>query len=150
MNIYIYIHIFVYVYTCTFHVYSDLYTRLAAKFVESRYCAAAYSFQLPTTCTDRACRWRPCTFTDLDPTRLYISICRTYSDFARENRMPAVGGYLLKSYSCASSRVAASRSHLKCYHRTIGSFQLNEFDEMTCKLDSTDYGRSFESNPTLS
>ena len=93
------------------HVYSDLNTRLAAKFVESRLCAGAYAFQVPNTCTD------------LDPILCCIAISRTYSKFVWENKMPAFGASFPKPYSCARSTGAASISHLKYYHRIIGSFQ---------------------------
>ena len=48
---------------------------LAAEFVGSWHCAAAFSLQVPKSCTH------------IDPTFLYISILKTYTKFARKNKM---------------------------------------------------------------
>jgi len=58
---------------------------LAARFVRSRHCAAAFFLQVPKSCTD------------LDPTLLYISTFGTYSRFVRKNKMLALGVCLPQS-----------------------------------------------------
>ena len=88
---------------------SELKTCLAAKFVESRHCAATLYLQELKS------------FTDLDLTFLYILISRTYTKFVRENITPALGVCIPQPCSSDDRRFAASRSHLN-YYRTIGLF----------------------------
>jgi len=48
----------------------------------------------------------------------------------------------------AGRRFAASRSRFDYYDQFI-RFHKNEFDELLCKLDSSEFARSIEQNPTL-
>jgi len=86
-----------------------LKTCLAAEFVRSRHCAAAFSLQVPKSCTD------------LDLTFLYISIPRTYIKFVRENKMLALGVCFPQPCSSNGRKFAASRLRFN-YYRTIVSF----------------------------
>jgi len=79
---------------------SDFQTCLAARFVGSRHCAAAFSLQVPKSCTD------------LDPTLLYISTWGTYSKFVRKDKMLALRVCLPQPCLSAGHRYAESRSRL--------------------------------------
>jgi len=54
-------------------------TYLAARFVGSRHCAAAFSLKVPKSCKD------------LDPTLLYISTSGTHRKFVGKNKILALG-----------------------------------------------------------
>jgi len=85
----------------------DFKTCLAAKFVGSRHCAAAFSLQVPKSCTD------------LDPTLLYISTLGTRSKFVQRDKMLSLGVCLPQPCLSAGRRFAASRSRLNCYEQFV-------------------------------
>jgi len=62
--------------------------------------------------------------------------------------MLALGVCFSQPCSSEGRRFAASKSRLNFYW-TIVFFHKNEFDEMLCKLDSSEYARSFEQNTAL-
>ena len=62
--------------------------------------------------------------------------------------MLALGVCFPRPYSRAGRRFAASRSLWITTHHFV-RFHKIEFDEMLCKLDSTEYARLSEPNPTL-
>ena len=115
---------------------SDIKTCLAAEFIGSRHCAAASSLQVSKSCAD------------LDPTFSYISILRTHTKFVQENKMLALGVCLPHPCTSDGRRFASSGSRLN-YHLTICLFLQEKFDEMLCKLDSSEFARSFELTLTL-
>ena len=63
--------------------------------------------------------------------------------------MIALGVCFPQPCSSDGRRFAASKSRLNYYNNFV-RFHKDEFDEMFCKLDSTEFARSFEQNPTLS
>ena len=80
--------------------------------IGSRHCVAAFSLQVPNSCTD------------FDETLLYISILTTYSTFVRKNEMLALGVCFPQQCPSTGHRFAASRSSVD-YCRTIRSFPPN-------------------------
>jgi len=66
----------------------------------------------------------------------------------RKIKRLALGVCFPQPCSSAGRRFAASRSLWITTHHFV-RFHKNEFDEMLCKLDSTEYARLFEPNPTL-
>jgi len=109
---------------------------LAARFARSRHCAATFSLQVPNSCTD------------LDAILLYILIWKTYSKFVQENKMLALGVCFPQTSPSAGRKFAASTSRLNYYWQFV-CFHNNEFDEKRCKLDPTEYARSFGSKFNL-
>jgi len=95
-----------------------------------------FSLEVPKSCTD------------LDPTLLYISKLGRYSKFVRKDKMLALGVCLPQPCPSAGRRFAASRSRLNRYYQFF-RFYNNKFDEIPCKLDSTEYARSLRKYPTL-
>jgi len=83
----------------------------------SRHCAAAFSLQVPKSCTD------------LDPTLPYISTIGTHKKFVRKNKMLALGVCLPQPCLSAGRRFAASRSRLNYYEQF--RFHNNEFVSRT-------------------
>ena len=92
--------------------------------IKSQHCAAAFFMQVRKSCID------------LDPTLL------------QENEMLALGICMPQSRHRAvqGCRLAASRSRLY-YYSQFFRFHNNEFDEMLCKLESSEYARSFQTKP---
>jgi len=105
-------------------ILTNLATKTRLK-IPSRHCAAAFSFEVPKSCAD------------LDPTILYISISGTYSKFVQKNKMTALG---LPPTAMPEGWPQVATNNLFRFHN-------NEFDEMPCKLDSTEYARSFRTKP---
>ena len=87
----------------------------------------------------------PKLYTALDLSLLYILILGTYNKFARKNNFLALGVCFPQPRSSAGRRFAASRSRVQNYRRIVSFLQPN-FDEIRCKLDSTENPRSFENN----
>jgi len=104
-------------------------------FFRIRHCAPVVQTQVPTLCTD------------LNLGLHYILIFETYSKFTRENNFLALGVCFPRPCSSAGRKFAGSRSRLQNYRRIV-SFPQQFFDEMRCKLDSTENQRSFEKYPT--
>jgi len=107
-----------------------------AFFPGSRHCASVLQTQVPKLCTD------------LNLSLLYISIVRTYSKFARKNNFLALG--VCFPQPCQARVLAAGlprQDHV--YKTTDESFRFHDknFDEMRCKLDSTENPHSFEKYP---
>jgi len=100
-------------------------------FFGGRPCASFLFSQVPKKCTD------------LDLTL----VLGTYSKFAWENDFLSPVVCFPQPCSSAGRRFATSRSHLQNYRR-IFRFHNQNFDEMRCKLDSTENPRSFEKYPT--
>jgi len=100
-------------------------------FSGSRHCAAVFFLQMHKKCTD------------LDLSLLYISSLGIYSKFARKRNFLALGVCFPQPCSSAGRRFAASRSRLQNYQRIVHD---KHFDEMRCKLDSTENQRSFDSD----
>jgi len=98
------------------------------------HCAAVLQTQVPKLCTD------------LDLRLLYIWTLGTCSKFARNNSFLALGVCFPQPCSSAGRMFAAPRSRVQKY-RQIVSFPQQKFDEMRCKLDSTENPRSFEKYP---
>ena len=112
-------------------------TSLDTKFVGSRHCSAAFSLQVPKSCTD------------LDLTLLYIPILGKYSRFVRENELLALGVCFPQPCSSAGCWSAASRSRWITTKQLV-RFRKNEFNEMLCKLDSlSSHVRSNKPQPCL-
>jgi len=103
--------------------------------IEFCHCAAVLQTQVPKVCTD------------LDLSLLYILTLGTYSKFARKNNFLALGVCFPQPCSSAGRIFAASRSRVHNYRRIV-SFLQQKFDELRCKLDSTENLRSFEKYPT--
>jgi len=76
-----------------------------------------------------------------------IDIVNTYQ-FRTEKKMLALGVCFPQPCSSAGRRFASSRSRLN-YFEPLRSFYKDEFNEMLCKLDSTEYACPFEPRPTL-
>ena len=103
-------------------------------FPRSRCCAAVVVSQVPNKCTD------------LYISLLYFLMLGTYNKFARENNFLVLGVCFAQPSWSARRRFATSESH---YYRRIVSFpQQQKFDEMRCKLDSTQNPLSLEKYPT--
>ena len=98
-------------------------------------CATSVLAQVPKLCTD------------LDLSLLYILILGTYSKFALKNNFLALGVY---SSQPAQALAAGLPRQDHVYKSTDESFRLHNkyFDEMRCKLDSTENPRSFAKYPT--
>ena len=102
-------------------------------FIEFTHAAIFFS-QVPKKCTD------------LYISLLYFLMLGTYNKFARENNFLVLGVCFAQPCWSASRRFATSESH---YYRRIVSFpQQQKFDEMRCKLDSTQNPLSLEKYPT--
>ena len=101
-------------------------------------CAAVLQAQVPKLCTD------------LDLGLLYILIIGTYSKFARKNNFLALG-VCFPQPARALAAGLPRQDHV--YKTTDESFHFHNknFDEIRCKLDSTENPRSLEKlpNPTL-
>jgi len=105
-------------------------TCLAAKFVGSRHCAAAFFWPVLKSCTG------------LDQTLLYILILGTYTKFV---------WYLAFASRSPSRALAAGLPHHDHVCSTTDESFCSDnkyFGKMRCKLDSTGNPRSFEENPT--
>jgi len=108
---------------------------LAAKFVGSRHCAAAFFLQIPKLCTD------------LDWTLLCILIMKTYTKFVWKNKILALGVCLPQP--CWTLDAGLPRQdHVYSTSDELCRFHNQKFDEMRCKLDSTENPRSFAKYPT--
>ena len=92
----------------------------------------------------------PKSWTDLDPTLLYIPISGTYSKFVRKIKMLALGVCLPQPCPSAGRRFPR-QDHVWMTIDNLFRFHKNEFDEMPCKFNSTQYARSFQikTNPAL-
>jgi len=102
---------------------SDLKTSLAAEFVGIRHCTAAFSVQVPKSCTN------------LDPTFLYILILRIYTKFVRNNKIKrSVFASATQLYTCSHVCRVKITFEIPPNNRFVST---NEFDEMLWKLDST-------------
>jgi len=99
------------------------------------HCATVLQTQVPKLCTD------------LGLSLLYILTLGTYSKFARKNHFLALGVCLPQP--CSSLAACLPRQH-HVYKTTDESFRFHNknFDEMRCKMDSTENLRSFEKYPT--
>jgi len=114
-------------------------TRLAAKLVGSRHRAATFVLQVSNLCTEKK------------KTLFCILIWRTIGKFVWKHKELALGFCFPQACSSAGRMFATSRSHLD-YYRPIGSIphcSENEFEEMCCKLKSTENLGSSEKYPTL-
>ena len=100
------------------------------------HCTAVFFLQVPKKCTDQ------------DLSLLYILLLGTCSKLARKHYFLTLGVCFPHPCSSAGCKFAASRSRLQ-YYRRIVSFPQPKFDEMRCKLDSTENPRLFEKYPTL-
>jgi len=78
-----------------------------------------------------------------------LSILRTHTKFVRKNEMLALGVCFPKLCSSDDRKFAASRSRLNHNTEHLVCFHENEFNEMLCKLDCSEFARSFEQTPTL-
>ena len=101
------------------------------------------SLQVLKSCTDldATLLYKSCTL-------LYILKLRKYSKFGRQNQIltPSV------CFRNPARALAAGLPHQDHVWITTGQLvrcHKNVFDKMLCKLDSTEYARSFEPNPTL-
>jgi len=95
------------------------------------------------------CSHLPKLSTNLDPCLLYILILRTSSKFARKNNFLALSDcFPQPSPPRALAADLPRQDHV--YKTTDESFLFHNknFDEMRCKLDSTENPRSFEKYPT--
>ena len=117
---------------------SNSKTCLAAEFRVVGICHYAAALQVPNTCTD------------LNLTLLYISTLRTYTklEFIRKIK------WLRSTFaSCNPARVLAAglprQDHVLINTKQFVRLHKNSFNEMLCKLDSSEYARSFEQNPAL-
>ena len=103
-------------------------------FSGSHHCAAVHQTQVPKLCTD------------LDLGLLYILISGTYCKFARENNFLAFA-------FCSPARAMAAglprQNHVQKTNDESFRFHNKKFDEMRCKLDSSENPCSFEKYPTL-
>ena len=70
----------------------------------------------------------------------------THSRFVRGEKMPALSVCLPQPCPSAGRRFAMSRSRLNHFYHLF-RFHNNELDEMPCKLDSTEFARSFWTIP---
>jgi len=95
-------------------------------------CAAVLRTQVPTLSTS------------LDLGLLYILISGTYSKFARKNIFLSLGVCFPQLRSSAGRRFAASRRSRVQYYNEAFRFHNKNFDEIRCKLDSTENPLSFE------
>jgi len=142
----------IYIHMCTLYTYEYMYAEISSIwilralcvcvcvythvfFLGIRHCATVLQTQVPTLCTD------------LNLGLLYILIYGIYSKFTRENNFLALGVCFPQPCSSAGRRFAESRPRLQNYRRIV-SFPQQFFDEMRCKLDSTENPRSFEKYPT--
>jgi len=89
----------------------------------------------------------PKLYTDLDLKLLYILILGTCSKFTQKHHFQALGVYFPPPYSSAGRMFTAPRSRLQYYWQIV-AFPQQKFDEIRCKLDSTENPRSFEKYPT--
>ena len=118
---------------------SDSIACLAAKFVRSHHCKAAFFLQVPKKCTN------------VDLTLLYILIWGTYTKFIRENKMLMLSVCLPQP--CSSDgrcQCLPCQDHVRITTDRLVHFHKIEFNEMPCKLDFTENPRSFEKYPTNS
>jgi len=131
----------------TCHTYSNLYQPVAfAKF--RFFLRAKHVFFSEVVIAHRfSFRMYPEKCTELDLSLFYIVVLGTYSKFAWENDFLAPVVCFPQPCSSAGRRFATSRSRLQNYRR-IFRFHNQNFDEMRCKLDSTENPRSFEKYPT--
>ena len=85
--------------------------------------------------------------TALDPSLLYILMLGIYSKFARKNNFLSLG-VAFRNSARALAAGLPRQDHV--YKTTDESFHFHNknFDEMRCKLDSTENPRSFEKYPT--
>jgi len=114
---------------------SDLETCLAAK---RRKSPSAFCLQVPKSCAD------------LDPTLLFIWIFRTYSKFEfRGKKMLALSVCFPQSCARALAAGLPRQDHVWMTTKQSVRFHNNKFDGKPCELDSTEYARSFEPNPSL-
>ena len=92
----------------------------------SCHCAAVLHMQIPKLCTD------------LDSSLFYILIIGTCSKFARKNNFLALGVCFPLSPARALAACLPRQDHV--YSTTAESFRFHNknFDEMRCKLDSTE------------
>ena len=105
--------------------------------IEFCHCAAVLQTQVPKLCTD------------LDPSLLHILILGTYGKFARKNNFLALCVCFPQPCSSTGRMFAAPRSRVQ-YYRRIVPFHNKNFDEMRCKLDSTEIRvRSTNTQPLL-
>jgi len=117
---------------------SDFQTCLAARFVGSRHCTAAFFLEVPKSCTD------------IDTSLLYILILETYSKLIRKNKMLTLGVcFPQPSPSRALAAGTLRRDHVWIPADKLFHFHKDELDEILCKLNSTKYARAFQLNPTL-
>jgi len=98
--------------------------------------AQRHSLQIPKPCID------------LCPTLLYISILRTHAKFVQTNEMLALDVCFPQPCSSDDCRFAASGSRLNDYGPIL-CFHKDQFDEMLCKLDPSEFARLLKQNPTL-
>jgi len=112
----------------------QLTTCLAAKFVGICQCTMAFLLQVPKLCTNQ------------DLTLLYSWILVTHSKFAQEKHLIALWHFLPADMFEPRGLFARLPLQDHVYICTDESFRFhnNEFDEMPCKLVSTEYPRSFE------
>jgi len=103
--------------------------------IGSQHCTAAFFLQVLKSCTD------------LDLILFCISILKTYSKSAWKNKMLTLGVCMPQQCPSAGRRFAASRSHLNYVIQNSFRFHFNKFDEMPFKLDSSEFARSFRTNP---
>jgi len=88
----------------------------------------------------------PKSCTDLNPTLLYISRPGTYSKFVRKNEMLALGVCLPQQ--CPALAAGLPRQdHVWITTNNLFRYHNNEFDEMCCKVDSTEFARSIQTKP---
>jgi len=99
------------------------------------HCVAVRFSQVPKKCTD------------LDLSLLYILKLRTNSQFAKENNFLALSA----CFRSPARELAAGLLRQDHVYKTTDElfrFHNQNFDEMHCKLDSTENPRSFEKYPT--
>ena len=101
------------------------------------HCAAVLQTKVPKVCTD------------LDLGLLYILISGTYSKFARKNNFLALGVCFPQPRAARALAAGLPRQD-HVYKTTDESFRFHNknFDEMLCKLESTENPSSFEKYPT--
>ena len=99
------------------------------------HCAAVLQTQVPKLCTD------------LDLSLLHILTLGAYGKFARKSNFLALG-ICFRSLDRVMVAGLPRQDHV--YKTTDKSFRLHNknFDEMRCKLDSTENQRSIEKYPT--
>jgi len=108
---------------------SDFFCGRNTFFFGSRHCAAVFFSQVPKKCTD------------LDLSLLYILILGTYSKFTRKINFLA---FAFRSPARALAAGLPRQDYV--YSTTDESFRFHNqnFDEMCCKMDSTENPRSFD------